>query len=116
MAIADILKRINDAEAEADNIVAHARAKTAEIEKDTAVKIDKINTECDAEIAAKIKNMTPPAAVHGTGTKVTVPKEKINAAVDFGTKEFFASVGMTAGVGTHFAAEPVSGAHTRGSV
>jgi hypothetical protein len=94
MAIVDILKQINDAEEEAENIVLRARAKIADIDKDTAIKIDKINAECDVEIAARIKNMVPPAAVRNTDAKITVSNEKINAAVELGTKEFFARVGI----------------------
>ena len=104
MAIVDILKQINDAEEEADSIILRTRNKIADIEKDTAIKIDKINAECDAEIAVRIKNMTPPAAVHNTEARISVSNEKINSAIEFGTKEFFAGINAA---GTHPAGGPV---------
>ena len=94
MAIVDILKRINDAEEEADNIVARAKDKIADMERETAIKVDKISTDADAEIAVRIKNMTPPPTVHNTDAGINVSNEKIAKAVEFGTKEFFARAGL----------------------
>jgi G3E family GTPase len=93
MGIAEILQQINDAESEADSIIAGAKAQIAEIDKDTVNKIDRINADIDTEIAAKIKDMAPAAAVSQT-VKVNVAQEKIASAVAYATKEFYARYGV----------------------
>jgi hypothetical protein len=93
MAIAEILGEINKAEDEADGILLRAGKQVAEIEKETAVKIDKINADTDTETAEIIKNMTP-ATVTAKKVTVSVTDEKINSAVAFGTKEFMARFGV----------------------
>jgi hypothetical protein len=92
--IADILRKINETEAEADNILIRAKSKIADIEKDTVARIERLNTDADAEIAAKIKGMTPAAAAADSApVKITADRKKIDAATAFATKEFYARFG-----------------------
>ncbi|MDR1917710.1 MAG: hypothetical protein LBQ05_01855 [Christensenellaceae bacterium] len=93
MGITEILQQINDAEKEADNIILRAKTQIADLEKDTAIQIDKLNAEVDAEIAEKSKAFTPTATVK-QGITLTVAPDKINSAVAYATKEFYTRYGV----------------------
>jgi hypothetical protein len=88
--LADILKQINEAENEADNIFARTKTQILDIEKDAAVKIEKINADTDAEIAAKVRELTPNIIPEAKEIKITPDQKKFDAAVKFAADEFYA--------------------------
>jgi len=89
--LVDILKRINDAEEEADRILTRTKTQTADIEKDTFAAIQKLNSEMDAEIAAVTSKMRAQPTKAMEPIKIVPPeKKKTDAAIKYATEQFLA--------------------------
>lgn len=87
--LADTLKRLHDAESQADNIIAQANQTVQAIEKNTYQQIADVNAAADQAIAAQIAKLERPAPLPTPQVKVEVPANKIAAAVDYLTKAVF---------------------------
>jgi hypothetical protein len=86
--LAEILEQIKRAEDDADNIFARAKTAVMDIEKDAALQIDRINAETDAEIVAKVNQLTPSFIPPIADVRIAPDKKKFDAAVKFAIEEF----------------------------
>ena len=87
--LAETLKLINQAEEQADNILAKANQTVQDIEKQTYQKIEQINTETDAAIAKAVAKLPKAAEITAQNVVLNVPEDKIQEAVAYITKSFY---------------------------
>lgn len=81
--LADTLQAIHDTEAQAEQIVANAQIQVREIEKQTYQQITKIENITNAEIAAAIAALPQPQPLPKPTINLTVPENKMDAAVAY---------------------------------
>ena len=87
--LAEILKQINEAEAESDRIFARTKTQIIDIEKDAFAAIEKINSDTDAEIAKQIKELNSSLQTNTEPVKIIAPdKSKMDAAIKYVTEQF----------------------------
>lgn len=87
--LADTLKLINQAEEQADNILAKANQTVQDIEKQTYRQIEQINAETEAAIAKAKAKLPKASAVAAQDVVLNISKDKMQAAVAYITKSFY---------------------------
>lgn len=87
--LADTLKLINQAEEQADNILAKANQTVQDIEKQTYHEIEKINADTDAAIAKALAKLPKASGATAQNVVLNVPENKMQEAVAYITKSFY---------------------------
>ena len=86
--LGDILKRIHDAEDEADNILMQAEKETVAMKKDMFTAIEQINHNTDMEIAKTIASLPKPQPTIPQTVDFDINANKIATAVKYATDTF----------------------------